>query len=133
MIVVLDASSAVTQALYPTEPESILHYEIIQKADLILSPDLFISEITNALWKYCLHKKIDVRSAKKYGKYSISLVDHFIETYTLWREALSMATDLSHSVYDCMYLVLAKKNKATVLTYDKKLIKLAQSENINIS
>jgi prevent-host-death family protein len=50
MIAVLDASAAIENAIYKTS--SALLKETLLKADLVLAPDIFPSEITNAFWKY---------------------------------------------------------------------------------
>ena len=130
MIVVLDASAAIFQAVYPMDPQSVSQNDIIEKADKIVSPDLFISEISNALWKYCRYKKIELNDAIQYGQYIISLVDQFIDTGNLWQQALDIAYNSSHSAYDCFYLALALNNDATLLTRDKKLQQLAMDINI---
>ena len=132
MIVVLDASAAIFQAVYPIDPQSVSQNDIIEKADKIVSPDLFISEISNALWKYCRFKKIELKDAIQYGQYIISLVDQFIDTGNLWQQALDIAYNSSHSVYDCFYLALALNNDAILLTRDKKLQQLAIDINIKI-
>ena len=130
MIVVLDASAAIFQAVYPLDSQSVSQNDIIEKADKIVSPDLFISEISNALWKYCNYKKIELNDAIQYGQYIISLVDQFIDTGNLWQQAVGIACKSSHSAYDCFYLALALNNDAILLTRDKKLQQLAIDINI---
>ena len=43
----------------------------------------------------------------------------------LQAEALALATHLDHPVYDCLYLVLARREVATLLSADQKLLELA--------
>jgi predicted nucleic acid-binding protein len=40
-------------------------------------------------------------------------------------EALALATHLDHPVVDCLYLVLARREVATLLSADQKLLELA--------
>ena len=48
MIVILDVSAAIEILLKKKDKFS----ECFEKADWVISPDLFVSEITNVLWKY---------------------------------------------------------------------------------
>jgi predicted nucleic acid-binding protein len=40
-------------------------------------------------------------------------------------EALALACHLDHPVYDCLYLALARREAAVLLTADQKLMALA--------
>jgi hypothetical protein len=53
------------------------------------------------------------------------LVDHIEPDRTLQAEALALATHLDHPVYDCLFLVLARREVATLLSADQKLLELA--------
>ena len=44
---------------------------------------------------------------------------------SLQAEALALACHLGHPVYDCLYLVLARREVALLLTADQKLLQLA--------
>ncbi len=50
MTIVLDASGAIEIALENSLSKQFK--EILQKADLVIAPDTFISEVTNIFWKY---------------------------------------------------------------------------------
>jgi predicted nucleic acid-binding protein len=51
MIVVLDASGAAEIAL--ENEKSLPFMGILKNADLILAPDIFVSEIANIFWRIC--------------------------------------------------------------------------------
>ena len=53
------------------------------------------------------------------------LVDHIEPDRHLQVEALALACHLDHPVYDCLYLALARREAAVLLTADQKLIALA--------
>lgn len=53
------------------------------------------------------------------------LVDHIEPDRTLLAEALALATHLDHPVYDCLYLVLARREVASLLSADRRLLELA--------
>jgi predicted nucleic acid-binding protein len=52
-------------------------------------------------------------------------VDHIEPDRTLQAEALALAIYLDHPVYDCLYLVLARREVAALLSADQRLLKLA--------
>ena len=65
------------------------------------------------------------------GRVCLSLVDEFVPDTDLWEEALSESLRLRHSPYDLLYLVLARRNAATLLTLDHKLQKLCLDNGVN--
>jgi predicted nucleic acid-binding protein len=48
----------------------------------------------------------------------------------LWQDALLLAHQLDHPVYDCLHLVLAQQHDAHLLTLDKRLRRLAEGLGI---
>lgn len=50
MTVILDASGAVEIAL--GNKNATLYLSHLKKADIIIAPDIFVSEVTNVFWKY---------------------------------------------------------------------------------
>jgi len=52
-------------------------------------------------------------------------VDHIEPDRHLQVEALALACHLDHPVYDCLYLALARREAALLLTADQKLMTLA--------
>lgn len=131
MIAVLDASAAVEMTL---DMKNAFHFKsICTEADIILAPDIYPSEITNVFWKYKVFSNQDTTKCLKGIKYCIDLIDDFIDTKSLYAEVYNAAVEYEHPVYDMFYLIAAKKNKAILLTCDKKLIKIARNMNIDIS
>jgi predicted nucleic acid-binding protein len=43
----------------------------------------------------------------------------------LYEDALRLAIDLDHPIYDCFYVALAMRNQAPLVTADRKLMELA--------
>ena len=52
MIVVLDASAAIKIILNHTSAKGFS--DVLKKSDWVIAPDIFVSEVTNAFWKYHL-------------------------------------------------------------------------------
>jgi predicted nucleic acid-binding protein len=125
---VLDVSAAF--AIIIGAPASRHFLPEVESATQVLAPDLFYSEATNAAWKFHHIEELSPGESLKLAERAIQLVDIFIPSETLWKEAFELACKLAHLTYDCYYLVLAQQQKATLLTTDKRVIKIAKALGI---
>lgn len=128
MRVVLDASAAVRVARQSEgyEPfEAFLH-----KADSIETPEIFIAETSNAMWKYFKAGYLSRQSAEDSLEAALRLVDEIIPMRPLVREAFSLAATGQRSTYDMFYLALARRNDAVLLTADQGLARFAESHDV---
>ena len=120
---VLDASAVVR--IIEGSPEALELQEALLAADLVIAPELMLTEVANALWRLQRAGQLEVDRLQELLSRAAALVDHIEPDRTLQREALALATHLDHPVYDCLYLVLARREVATLLTADHKLQVLA--------
>lgn len=127
MIVVLDASAAIEVVLQ--RPASSEINAAITEADVIFVPDLFVAEVSNALWKYVV---AGGANGSALLEDAVSLPDEVISSTELYREAFGLATQSGHPVYDCLYAILARRNNATLLTVDRRLTTLVRSHEISV-
>ena len=102
--------------------------EAILAADETLVPDLYIAESSNTAWKFFHIEGASLEQIKQLAQRSMALPDSIFPTYNLWQDALELSHELDHPVYDCMYLVLAQREGAKLLTLDKTL-KTARNED----
>ena len=128
MSLVLDASAACEIVLLREHSEQLIN--LIRKSDWVISPSLYISEINNVFWKYHRFSTLSLTDCESKIEQAISIPDDYIDDSELYREAFSLACLLEHPVYDMLYLVLARRNNATLLTMDKKLNKAAHKANV---
>ncbi len=131
MIAVLDASAAIEIVLQREQTEKFTSYVI--DADWVISPTLFIAEVTNVFWKYQKLADFPFLVCEKGIEQAIGLPDDFIDEKDIWREAFKLACNLNRSVYDMLYLVVARRNNGILLTLDKKMIKAAQKCSIEVA
>lgn len=131
MKVVLDVSAAFMIAIGSKEKDRVL--PTFESAQLVLAPDLFWAEASNTAWKYHRWKELPLEEAKLLASRAISLVDQFEPSETLWTPALDLAARLGHPVYDMIYLVLAQREKAALLSADKQLLTLGEKVGIEIA
>jgi predicted nucleic acid-binding protein len=115
---VLDASGAVHLVLN-SEHASDLTAKLEDVA-VVIAPDLFCSEVANALLKYVRAGDLTLDLAMTRFEQCMGLADSLIPERTLAPEALVAAARYQHSVYDMMYAVLARRSGATVITMDRR-------------
>jgi predicted nucleic acid-binding protein len=53
-----------------------------------------------------------------------------VDEQVLFPEALQLAADLKHSVYDAVYAVTARRHAATLLSFDRRLHELCERASI---
>ena len=128
MIVVLDASAAIKIVFPQTSTKQFS--QIITNADWVITPDIFISEVTNVFWKYHQFEDLPLDITEDILNKTVKLIDDVIEAGDLYQEAFSFSCQSKHPVYDSMYLICARRYNATLVSVDKKLNKLAQKYSI---
>lgn len=113
-------------------PDFNKYKRLLEEADSVLAPTLYESEVTNTLLKYIKDGYIDIQNAKISLTLMLQFVDLYTDTAELAIETLSEATRLNHSAYDIFYMVLARRNGATLLTKDERLKKLAIDAGVRV-
>jgi predicted nucleic acid-binding protein len=106
--------------------------KILQEAELIIAPDLYISELTNTLWKYHRANLLTKDECVQYIQDGINYVDKFISSKELWQEALSEGINNGHSIYDMFYMVVTRRNGSILITNDSVLATICKNNNIRI-
>ena len=61
----------------------------------------------------------------------VSLPDEYVNELDLFRESFKLGCMMDHSIYDMIYLVLARRNNATLLTIDQRLVASAEKTGVN--
>jgi len=122
LICVIDANASLEIALKRDGAIDLINR--IFAADKVIAPTLFFAETGNAIRKYVQGGFFDEEQGVDLFKTAIQTVDEFVGIETLIDEAVHEAIRLKHDVYDLLYLVLARRNGAKLLTCDKKLNEL---------
>jgi len=131
MTVVLDASAAL-RAVLDRESE-VFVLDILHRSSAVITPDLFVPEVTSGLWKYVVTGEISVDEAFGSLDSALELVDAFHGVAGLAHEALAEASAHRHPVYDLYYVVLARRHGAAVLTFDRRLKQLCATMGVPLS
>ncbi|MET1159545.1 MAG: type II toxin-antitoxin system VapC family toxin [Thermoprotei archaeon] len=105
----------------------------IRKGEMLLTIDLALPEALNAVWKHAL-KIHDIDKGE-----AIEAVKDLLKLWTKLRihsskeiaeEAFKLALDEDITVYDALYIQLAKSTGAGLATFDKKIAEIAMKHNI---
>jgi predicted nucleic acid-binding protein len=116
--VVLDASVAI--ALVVGEPGSRAAAEAVADNDALV-PEAFWVEVSSALVRKVKERSLTRRDAIASFGLLRRLVEYSIATEPLGAFAMSLALDLDHTVYDCVYLAAAVAHEAPLITADRAL------------
>ncbi|MCZ2101497.1 MAG: type II toxin-antitoxin system VapC family toxin [Chitinophagales bacterium] len=117
MNIVLDTSAAVRVVL----DRDIHLIKILQQAEHIFVPHLFFAEVGNVFLKYYQFQNMHPEACKLYMMQCRQLITDVVDEYTFNEEVFDIATKNQLSFYDAIYLAMAKKLAANLLTEDKKL------------
>ena len=129
MIIVLDSNAAI-EIVLKREKEKILR-EFIEASEKAMSSEFFRIEVANVIRKYYRGKYIKKAECNRILELSENLIDEFVPIKENHVEALNEAIRLNYSAYDMLYLTLARKTGATLVTLDHPLNTIAKKEGID--
>jgi predicted nucleic acid-binding protein len=122
MNVVVD-SNVVAYLLLGTMPQAHEILRVLGRCEKIFAPDLWRSELTNVMWMAVRTKGISLDHALTCLDHGDALISDTIQVSSLWGYSLRLSVEYDHPPYDTVYVALAKREQATLLTYDKRLLK----------
>ena len=128
MTAVIDVSGAMEILLQKEKAEKFS--KTLQESTLVVAPDIYVSELTNTLWKYYSAKILSEDECVQYIQDGISYVDNFIDSREIWREAFSEGIKNHHSIYDILYLISARRNSGILITNDSVLAVICKKNNV---
>lgn len=125
--VVIDAN--VAAALLLDLAYSARARDAVDGVERLIAPDIVVHEFTNALWKLVTGGRITEGFAHQALVGLDGLVGDFVAGRAIAHDALRIAIEFTHPVYDCFYLALARERDAILLTADRRLVaRVARSE-----
>lgn len=128
-MIVLDASAALGIAHKTVDGSAVR--ELMCKGECVIAPALFQAEVANAMFRAVRHGGADLQEETRFMEAALRLIDEFVDMQDLIGEASSEAVRLGHSAYDMLYFVLARRRRATLVTLDRKLMKLCAENGVN--
>jgi len=122
---------AVMQVLLHKEKAS-QFISALESADVVVAPDLYVSELANTLWKFHRAKILTESECTDYIESGLNLIDAFVDSKQLWHDAFRFGIKHNHSIYDMLYLALTHMNEVILITDDGDLAKISKIESVNI-
>jgi len=89
--------------------------------DELIVPDLLFAEVANILWKKQLRAEMDGPTALIGARWLLQVPLQVHDSASLLAEALALALRLRHPAHDCLYLALAERVEAPLVTADQRL------------
>ncbi|MCP3736352.1 type II toxin-antitoxin system VapC family toxin [Sphingomonas sp. RP10(2022)] len=118
MTIVVDASVAIKFSV--EELGSAAALELIRSEPALVAPDLILTEAANAYWAMVRTSRLLMVHAEANLEDLPRYFNRLYPTGTLIKAALTIAFQLRHPVYDCVYVALAEKLGCRLMTADRK-------------
>ena len=128
-MIVLDCCAAVE--IVRATPRGLRLRELMLEGEPVVSSELFQAEIRSAFQKYVRAGRAPREVAEQCIENAINLVDDFVPIADNAAEAFRDACREGHSIYDMLYLTLARRFAATLMTSDRKLVDLCERMGID--
>lgn len=122
-MLVVDASVAVK--FITTEPDSHLAESLILSPELLVAPDWLLLEIGHALRRKQVDEGLGSAEAVRGIATVADFFDDLLPCGDLLAGAFQLFMQLEHAIYDCIYLELAMRERALLVTADRKFVNAA--------
>jgi predicted nucleic acid-binding protein len=128
MSLIVDASVAVKWVA--EEPGSAAARALL--SDRLFGPELLLAEVGNALRKKLARSIIPREQAARGAQIVERAFDKLFPMRPLVFDAIGLALELNHPVYDCVYLALAARERLPLVTADDGLLAAAQRARVEV-
>jgi predicted nucleic acid-binding protein len=130
LTLVVDASVAVKWVVTEIDtPEAVA---LQTSSEDLIAPDLVVAEIASATWKRFRCNEFSQEQALRAITIAPGLLTRLYPILGFTKQALTLAIDLGHPVYDCFYLALALREDATLITADERMFAAARKAKIKV-
>jgi predicted nucleic acid-binding protein len=117
---VVDASIAIKWIVEETGTAAAL---VLRQAGHIIVPELLLAECANILWKKVRRRELSKEEAILAARLLQRADMEIVSTRSLLESATSIAIDLDHPAYDCVYIALAAACGCRFVTADDRLLR----------
>jgi predicted nucleic acid-binding protein len=114
-------TSVVAAAFFP-ETHSRAARNLLVGSDALLAPDLIYCEMANVIWKRWRRHEISAAEAEELLADFRSLPLRIVPSAGLVELALPLAIQTGRTVYDCLFLALAMREKTIMVSGDQRLV-----------
>jgi predicted nucleic acid-binding protein len=118
MMIVVDAS--IVFPLLVDEDKSLAARRVFSETENIIFLDFLLIEIANGLASSLRRRRYDTNYAMKAMAKAGKLISNPERASKFLNAAFTLALEINHPIYDCLYAIAARENKATLVTCDAK-------------
>jgi len=118
--VVVDASVAV--CWFVREARSPDANKLIRGDLGLIAPSLILPELANVVWKKWRKGEIEVEQTEIAVREVHRFIPDIVDMQKLIGPAMTLAREMDHAVYDCVYVALARQRDVPLVTLDQKLV-----------
>ena len=120
----LVVDSSVVLKWFVDEPQRELAVALLDSDALLAAPDLVLCEVANALWRKARKGEVTPLQVAEAIHETGSILALRRVTPDMTETAFEIARDIGHSIYDCLFLALARQEEnAVVVTSDSVFLK----------
>jgi predicted nucleic acid-binding protein len=117
---VIDASVAVKWVVEETGTADAL---ALRQRGRLIAPELLIAECANILWKKVRREELSKEEAVLAARLLEGADIELVPMRSLLEVATSIAIELDHPAYDCVYIALAQASDCQFVTADERLLR----------
>lgn len=96
----------------------------------LIAPSQLVSEVANAFWKAVRRGDAAANDAASALRAIFGPLDAIVPNHDLLSRGLELALALQHPMYDCLYLGLAERERAPLITADERLLAAARKARV---
>ncbi len=119
---VVDANVAIKWLV--AEDHAVAAARVLEDASELHAPRVMAAEIANVLWQKERLGEIDTATARILADSIETLPLHWADDERVLGEAVRLASELDRPPYDCMYLALANRLGARLVSADTRFVEL---------
>ena len=115
---VIDASVAIKWTLEESNSADAVR---LASTSLLIAPHLMLTECGNILWRKARLGQITTRNAIEWHADLALVPVEYLDDHALLPQALALAIQLDHPIYDCLYIAASLECGAPLVTADARL------------
>ena len=123
IMLVVDASVALKFVIREVGTADAL--ALIREGRTLVAPDWMLVECASGLAKKVLFSSMPTAAAEAVLHSLPAIFSKLFPTTPLLASSLNLSVQLSHPIYDCLYLALALRERAEVITADRDFVAAA--------
>jgi len=124
---VVDASVAVKWFL--PEPDAQPAVALLRADHRLIAPDLLWIEVASVLWKVVRRGALAADEAERMVSDAAAFPVEIFESSTLLTDTMRIATATDRTIYDSLYVALAAREDAVMVTADDRLVNALANTN----